>query len=97
MNEGGPPDTGDGANLFSSRGRACEGDGAGVKIQMVCDELGPRREAQQAADLFDLFDHRGSDCTPAVVTKFVIQCVRPSGSRFRKGSGFRTLWRQGVN
>ena len=24
MNEGGPPDTGDGANLFSSRGRACD-------------------------------------------------------------------------
>ena len=24
VNEGGPPDTGDGANLFSSRGRACD-------------------------------------------------------------------------
>ena len=29
MNEGGPPDTGDGANLFSSRGRACDPNRSG--------------------------------------------------------------------
>lgn len=35
MNEGGPPDTGDGANLFSSRGRACAWQGAFGQFKQI--------------------------------------------------------------
>ena len=52
VNEGGPPDTGDGANLFSSRGRACKAYSA-LRVDRIMSGLPLNADISSASGLSD--------------------------------------------